>query len=69
MEFEHLFSVCVTHLVAEAVRRLEGTMYVTISLVMPAIYKLLGKHAPATNDKLDLYLSLAQERKDICVLA
>ena len=27
------------------------------------------ERAPATTDELDLYLSLAQERKDICVLA
>ena len=35
-------SVCFTHPAAQAVRRLEGTKYVTISLVLPAIYKLLG---------------------------
>ena len=35
-------SVCVTHCAAEAVPRLEGTKFVTISLVLPAIYKLLG---------------------------
>ena len=35
-------SVRVTHPAAEAVRRLEGTKYVTISLVLPAIYKLFG---------------------------
>ena len=34
-------SVCVTHPSAKAARRLEGTKYVTISLVFPAIYKLL----------------------------
>ena len=34
-------SVCVTHPAAEAVRRLEGTKYVTFSLVLPAIFKLL----------------------------
>ena len=35
-------SMCVTHLAAKAVRRLEGNKYVTISLVLPAIYTLSG---------------------------
>ena len=35
-------SVCVTHRAAEAVRCFEGTKYVTISLVLLAIYKLFG---------------------------
>ena len=35
-------SVCVTHPAAEAVRCLEGTKHATISLVLPAIYKLLS---------------------------
>ena len=35
-------SMCVTHPAAEAIWCLEGAKYVTISLVLPAIYKLLG---------------------------
>ena len=35
-------SVCVSHPSAETVRRLKGIKYMTISLVLPTIYKLLG---------------------------
>ena len=70
-------SMCVTYPAAEALRRLERTKYVTRArqgnLPRRARDFLDDSHdnveqAPATTDNLDLYLTLAEDRKDICVL-